>query len=54
MQVPSPELGNKTLSGTLDSHNYDVKKCKGWFSRNLPWEELIDGHNSVVSYKGIL
>ena len=48
MQVPSPEMGNKTLTGTLESH-VGVKECKGWFSQTLPWEELIYGQESVVS-----
>ena len=49
MQVPSPELGNKTLTGTLESLSDSLKECKGWFNKNLPWEEIKDGQNSGVS-----
>ena len=52
VQVPSPEMANKTLTGTHDSHYDGVKECKGWFSQNLPWEELRDGQESVVSCIG--
>ena len=52
VHVSSPEMVNKTLTGTLDSHNDGVKECKGWFSQNLPWEELRDGQKSVVSCIG--
>ena len=49
VQVPSPEMGNKTLTGTLESLSDSVKECKGWFNKNLPWEEIKDGQNSGVS-----
>ena len=52
VQVPSPEIGNKILTGTLESVNDDAKECKGWFTKELPWEELVDGQNSVVSCIG--
>ena len=52
MQVPSAKIGNKILTGTLESLNDDAKASKGWFSKELPWEELIDGQNSVVSCIG--
>jgi hypothetical protein len=54
VQVPSPEIGNKTLTGTLESLNVGVKECKGWFSQALPWEELIYGQKLVVSSNGNL
>ena len=54
MQVPSPEMCNKTLTGTLESLHVGVKECKGWFSQTLPWEELIYGQESVVSCTGKL
>jgi hypothetical protein len=44
-------MGNKTLTGTLESLNDEVKE---WFSKTLPWEELIDGQDSVVGCKGKL
>ena len=28
---------------------WHMKECKGWFNKNLPWEEIKDGKNTGVS-----
>ena len=49
LQVPNSEMKNQSLTGKLDTVNEGVKECKGWFNKTLPWEELADGQEFVVS-----
>ena len=42
-------MKNQSLTGKLDIVAEGVKECKGWFNKTLPWEELSDGQEFVVS-----
>ena len=48
-QVPSHELENRTLTGSLETMKEGLKEYAGWFSKNLSKDELADDQGLRVS-----
>ena len=52
-QVPSHELENRTLTGSLETMKEGLKVYAGWFSKNLSKDVLTDDQGLRVSWIGL-